>query len=441
MIDLDKIFNKNSPKLSNQDAFDFLDHNQNDGEKWFDDDQQNLSDVAIGSAINYVEEFGLEKSSNNFHIIPELKEAIADYFERCQIECVTSNVFVRVGIFELLHDLYKIAGIKNGEKVLFTLPISGYFIQQCYDNEIAVEFLNTDPQNNWQIDFSALENILEKHSIKILFLGNPNPINGTALSKDDMLNLAKILHNHKDLLVITDESLREFFISKNNQINSLAAIDDISSQIITISNLKCYGLGGLSIAFACIKNKNIIDNLPCDKINISKANQYIAIAALKISEDSQKHLSQIKEQISQNYSLVLEELKIINENLGQKFDKKDNFIKSINGESQINNSVLLQFSSLKGSKGSGDESDSLETDLDMAKFLKKEAGILMMPGQCCFLPAKKMILRFYLLKSQQELQAGFKRINQALMKLKTLGHNISVINSSKLNSSQNDKGK
>ena len=440
---LEKLFPKNSSTLPNKpSAFDFLDHCRSDHQenymKWFEDDYQDLSSEASRSAAKYVEEFGLEKYSHNPHLLPELKEAIADYFKRCEIDCTSENIIVRVGIFELLQDLYRKIGIKNDEKVLFSLPISGYFIQQCHDNEIVVEFLNSDSKNGWKIDFTELESILETQKIKIFFLNYPNPISGAVLSKNDIFTLAQIIRKHKDLLIIIDESLRELFASKNYEPHSLAAIQDISLQIITINNLKCYGLGNLDIAFACLKNTNIIDSLSHNHINVSEGNQRIAISALKISEDNQKHLAQITEQCNQNSSLVAEELKIINENLSQKFGKKNDFVKSITNESQINNSLLLQFTGIKGSNA-GVSNQTLETDLDIADFLKKEAGIAMMPGQCCLLPAEEMILRLYLLKSKQELQAGFKKINQALLQLKMLSRNISVFKSSKLNSKESDK--
>ncbi len=444
MTFLEKLFTKTSPKPNNQAAnkaaFDFLDHCHTNCEKWFENDYQNLSFGAKQQAIQYVEQFGLEKNSSVFNFLPELKEAIAHYFQRCQIKCSADNIIVQVGIFELLQDLYQNIGIKNDEKILFTLPISGYFIQQCYDNEIAVEFLNTNSENGWKIDFAELEAILKNQPIKILFLNYPNPISGAVLSQSDVLALSNIIKQYPNLLVIVDESLRELFLNENRSVFSLAAIDDIAAQIITISNLKCYGLDNLDIAFACLDRPNIIDALSSSQINISYANQRIAIGALETSEDSQRHLAEIIEQCQQNSALIMEELKIINKNLSQKFGKKDDFITSIIGESAINNSVLLQFSGFKGSKGEiGNK--TLETDLDMAEFLKKEAGIAMMPGQCSLLPEEEMILRLYLLKSKQELKVGFKRINQALLQLKMLSHNISALKSSKLNSKESDKGR
>ncbi|MES2678051.1 MAG: aminotransferase class I/II-fold pyridoxal phosphate-dependent enzyme [Pseudomonadota bacterium] len=435
---LEKLFTKNSPKPNNKAAFDFLDHCHKNCEKWFENDYQSLSPEATRQAAQYVEQFGLEKNSNFFNLLPELKEAIAHYFQSCQIKCAANNIIVQVGIFELLQDLYQNIGIKKNEKILFALPISGYFIQQCHDNEIAVEFLNTDAQNGWKIDFAQLENILKNHKIKVLFLNYPSPTSGAVLSQSDVLALAEIIKQYPNLLVISDESLRELFVNKNRSVFSLAALEDIAAQIITISNLKCYGLDNLDIAFACLNQQNIIDALHRPQINISYTNQYIAIGALKASEDSQKHLAEMIAQCQQNFDVVTEELKIINENLSQKFGKKDDFIKSMNNELPISNSILLQFAGLKGSKGEiGNK--TLETDLDMAEFLKQEAGIAMMPGQCSLLPKEEMILRLYLLKSKQELQAGFKKINQALLQLKTLSHNIAVRKSSKLSSKESDK--
>ncbi len=433
---LDKLFTKKPQKTTNNQAgFNFLD-SCGDAQKWFsyDDnngDEQSCSAVIKKSAFDYIKEFGLEKNSNNFTLLLELKEAIANYFKRCNIKCDTSNIMVRAGIFELLQDLYKTIGFGVEEKILFTLPISGYFVQQCHDNEIETEFLNTDIKNGWKIDFAELEAILKKHKIKVLFLNYPNSTTGAVLSKEEIFSLAEILKNNKDLLVIADESLRDIALDENSQPFSLAALDNVAQQIITISSLKAYGLHNLDIAFACSKSKPIVAGLFREMINISHANQHIAIAALLESDDNQRHLADIIEECQQNSDLVVEELQTINENLGKKFGKNADFIKPLLDDVKAGNSVLIQFSGLKGSKPENGNK-TLETDLDIAEFLKRETNIAMMPGQCCLLPEEEMILRLYLLKSKQELRAGFKKISAAVMQLRMLSQKITVSSSSQL---------
>ncbi len=440
---LDKLFAKKSPPTShNKSGFDFLDSCSDNCQKWFSYDSnnydgQNYSEEVRKTAIHHIKEFGLEKSSSNFALLPELKDAIANYFKRCNIKCDPTNVVVRAGIFELLQDLYKVIGFEDGEKILFTLPISGYFIQQCHDNEIAVEFLNTDIKDGWKINFADLEANLQKHKVKILFLNYPNNTTGAVLTQEEISLLADILKNNKDLLVIADESLREIFSEGLSPVFSLASINSIASQIITISSLKCYGLHNLDVAFACLRPKAIIAGLFSEVINVSHINQHIAIAALLESDDNQRNLADITTQCQQNSELVSEEVQNINNNLKQKFGKTEDFIKPLLDDVKIGNSMLLQFSGLKGGLIETDNK-ILTTDLDIAEFLKRETNIAMMPGQCCLLPKEAMILRLYLLKSKQELRAGFKKINIAVMQLKMLSKTITSVSSSKLISERGD---
>jgi aspartate/methionine/tyrosine aminotransferase len=427
----DKLFSrKPQQSLNNQAAFDFLGNSEN-CQQWFSNDSNNYSEEVKKTASRYIEEFGLEKNSTNFTLLPELKNAIADYFKRCNIKCDSTNVVARAGIFELLQDLYKVISFEEGEKILFTLPISGYFIQQCQDREIDVEFLNTDMQDGWKINFVHLEAALQKHKIKILFLNYPNNTTGAVLTKEEISLLADILKKNKDLLVIADESLREIILHDNSKSISLASIDSIAAQIITISSLKCYGLNNLDVAFACLRSKSMLAGLFSETINVSHVNQHIAIAALLESDDNQRNLADIIEQCQQNSELVSGEIENINKNLKQKFGKTQDFIKPLVGDGKVSDSMLIQFSGLKGSLPETG-TKTLETDLDIAEFLKRETNIAMMPGQCCLLPEEKMILRLYLLKSKQELRAGFKKINTAVMQLKMLSKTITSVNSSKL---------
>jgi aspartate/methionine/tyrosine aminotransferase len=428
----DKFFTKKSEQnQNNQDGFDFLDSCFDGCQQWFSTSDDNYGKEVKTSVAHYIAEFGLEKSSSSFTLLPELKNAIALYFRRCNIKCDATNIIVRGGLFDLLQDLYKTIGFKKDEKILFTLPISGYFIQQCNDNEIEVEFLNTDIKDGWKIDFVDLETILQKHKIKILFLNFPNNTTGAVLTSEEVTLLTNILRKHKDLLVICDESMREIILHDGLKSPSLAAIDDIAAQIITVSSLKCYGLHNLDIAFACLRSKAILASLFSETINVSHVNQNIAIAALLDSDDNQRNLADIIEQCKQNASLVFEEIDNINNDLKQKSGKSEDFLKPIFDNMEANNSMLIQFSGLKGSlPESGNK--TLETDLDIAEFLKRETNIAMMPGQCCLLPAEAMILRLYLLKSKQELREGFKKINAAVMRLKILSKTISKASSVKL---------
>ena len=424
---LDKIFVSKTQKLAhNQDALEFINSTSDGCEQWFDQghDDNVYSEESKKVALSYIKEFGLEKNSKDFIFLPELKSAIADYFKRSDIKCDVGNIIARAGIFEFLQDLYQILAFKNDEKILFSLPVSSYFVQHCYDREIAAEFLNTDYHNNWKINFSDLEDKLKNNKIRILFLNDPNNTTGKVLDQKDVLNLVNVLKNHKDLLVIVDESLKEMALSEKIESLSLAANNEIAPQIITLSSLKCYGLSSLEIVFACIRQKSIITELFSEKLNVSYVNQQIAIAALASNEDNQRYLSDVIEQCSNNSVMVWEELLEINKNLSRKFGKKDDFIKPLLDGIKTGDSMLLQFSGLKGSQTEVDKK-TLKTDLDIAEFLKKEANIIMMPGQCYFLPEEEMILRLYLLKSKQELRAGFARISQALMKLHVITNNVS----------------
>lgn len=416
--------NKTTQPKNSKSISDFLDNCTNDCQKWFEASEYKPGKSTTKTANNYISQFGLERGSKNFPLLADLKTAIVHYFQTCQIKCDESNITVRANIFDILSDIYQASDLQKGQKVLFTLPISSYFAQQCYDAEIEVEFLNTDSSNNWKIDSAILSALLKKHPIKILFLNYPCTITGAVLKKSEAENIAKIIAQHPDLLVIIDESMREMIMDCGVQSFSLATFDNISNQIITISSLQHNNLAHLDITFACIKNKAIAAKTHRSSVNIATSNQHIAISALQHSEANQKHLAEIIEECHQNAKLVTEELKNINDSLKNIFGKSsDDFAKPFLQNQPISSSMLLQFSGLKGAKT--EENKILKSDLDLAEFLKQKTDIALLPGQFCFLPEEEMILKLYLLRSKQELKTGFKKINQAILKLKMLSKTIS----------------
>lgn len=393
----------------------FLNKLHSSKHNWFEADGYQPGYSAMRSANKYINQFGLEKSGKNVPLAPELKAAIVNYFERCQIKCDENNIVVQSSIFDILSDIYKAANLQKDDKILFALPVSQYFAQQCYDADLQTVFLNTDSENGWKINPQTLEDLLQKHYIKILFLNYPNYTTGCALAKSEAAALAQIIKKQKDLLVIVDESAREIISGSHF---SLAALDEIANQVITISSLQNNNLAHLNIVFACIKNKNIFSKTYRDVINIPNSTQQIAISALEFSDDNQKHLSEIIEQCRQNTTLVMDEIKNINNDLKNIFGKEVDFVKPFLKNQPISNSILLQFLGLKDA--TNEEGKTLKTDLNIAEFIQQQTDIAMLPGQFCLLPEEEMVLKLYLLKSQQELKAGFKKIGTALSKLNML---------------------
>lgn len=425
---LDKILHPQNNTLNNHKAFEFLDQAQG-SQKWFEANYSSYSKSASEAAAIYFGQFGLDKNKTA-QLEKNLLVAIAEYFNQYQIKCSAADIIVQDNVFDIISSIYKAIGLTKDQKVLFALPIASYFIQQCHDLEIAVEFLNTDAKTNWKIDPQTLAAALKKHKIKILFLNYPSNVTGAVITKEEALGLAAVIKQHPDLVVIVDEYLREMILVKDIEVCSLGAIDDIANQVVTLGSLKYNAAAHLDVAFACLKNKDLITKLYSDDVQIPASIQNIAIAALAPSANNREQLSKIIDECRQNAELIVEELKNINADLSEHFNKKDDFIKLFSEALPAGNSILLQFSGLKNGEV-GINKKTLATDLDIAEFLKAETGIVMMPGQCCLLPEEEMILRLFLLKSKEELKLGFQKIHQAVAKIKLANKTLAHVNSSR----------
>ena len=113
------------------------------------------------------------------------------------------------------------------------------------------------PDNNWQIDVSAVEATIRGNT-KYIVLNDPHNPSGALLSADTKRALVALAEEN-DILIFSDEVYRLLELDPSDRSNSIA---ELSSNGIALGTMaKPFGCGGMCIGWVACQDKSIIEKL------------------------------------------------------------------------------------------------------------------------------------------------------------------------------------
>jgi aspartate aminotransferase len=175
--------------------------------------------------------------------IPDLQNIIKDLFSTKNYS--VENVLVGNGLKELIYILQ----LSFKGKIIHITPSWVSYKEQINilnrkDDLIEIE---TKISDNFKIDIEKLDQILEKNSKynKLLLLNNPNNPTGLIYSKEQIINISKILKKH-NCIVLADEIY--FNLTHFNEISSISDyLPDLTIRGSSVS--KDLGCGGYRVGW------------------------------------------------------------------------------------------------------------------------------------------------------------------------------------------------
>ncbi|MCD1262019.1 aminotransferase class I/II-fold pyridoxal phosphate-dependent enzyme [Paenibacillus athensensis] len=202
----------------------------------------------VREAAVYSLEQGRTKYTPNSGI-PELREAIAEYYHKSfKVRYEPMNeVLVTVGSSEAI-DLALRALIVPGDEILIPEP--------CYISYSPITALGggvpvgieTFAKDEFKLKPEALKAALTPHS-KILILCYPSNPTGGIMTYEDWLPIAKLVEEN-DLIVISDEIYGELTYSQKHV--SFASLPGMKDRTIVVNGLaKAFAMTGWRIGYAC----------------------------------------------------------------------------------------------------------------------------------------------------------------------------------------------
>ncbi|OGQ07492.1 MAG: aspartate aminotransferase [Deltaproteobacteria bacterium RIFCSPLOWO2_12_FULL_40_28] len=188
--------------------------------------------------------------------IDELKEAI--------IHKIKTDLEINYSKQEILisnggkHSLYNIAQVlfEEGDEVIIPAPYWVSYPDQVLLNDAQPIFVETTDQTHFKILPEQLEKAITQKT-KAFILNTPSNPTGTAYSRDELLNLAKVLEKHK-IFCIADEIYDKIVYNGFKHV-SIASLSPAMKELTLIVNgaSKAYSMTGWRMGYAAGPEKII----------------------------------------------------------------------------------------------------------------------------------------------------------------------------------------
>ena len=236
--------------------------------------------------------------------ILELRQAIAEQIHKLYGVAYEprSEVLVTVGVSEALY-LALVATLDPGDEVIVPTPC---FV--AYQPEILLAGgtpvpLATRVEDAFQVSASELEALITPRT-KALLLGYPNNPTGAVMSRERLLELARVAEAH-DLLVISDE-IYDRLVYAGHQHVCFAALPGMRERTITLGGFsKAYAMTGWRIGYAAAPAPILSELRKVHQYTIMSAPTTAQIAALEAIQSGEPHVKAMVEEYDRRRRLIV----------------------------------------------------------------------------------------------------------------------------------------
>ncbi|MBS7624995.1 pyridoxal phosphate-dependent aminotransferase [Candidatus Bathyarchaeota archaeon] len=224
--------------------------------------------------------------------IPELREAVAEYFSRTRgLDVKPDWVVVACGAKPFIgYTILAVTDYGRGHEVIYPnpgFPIYESLIRAYGAVPVPLPILE---KNEFRIDIEYLEKIINERT-RLLILNSPHNPTGGVLDMDVLEQIADIVKRYKNLWVLSDEIYSQMVY--DGKFASIASVDGMQERTIIVDGVsKTYAMTGWRIGFAT--NPKLAYYLARWVTNTESCaphpNQYAALTALTGPQDEPKKM-------------------------------------------------------------------------------------------------------------------------------------------------------
>lgn len=224
--------------------------------------------------------------------IPELREAIAEYFSETRgIDIKPEWVVVACGAKPFIgYTILSVTDHGKGHEVIYPnpgFPIYESLIRAYGAVPVPLPILE---KNGFKVDVEYLEKIVNERT-RLLILNSPHNPTGGVLDRETLKQIADIVKRYDNLWVFSDEVYSQMVY--DGEFVSIASIDGMLERTVIVDGVsKTYAMTGWRIGFAA--NPKLAQHLVRWVTNTESCaphpNQYAALTALKGPQDDSRRM-------------------------------------------------------------------------------------------------------------------------------------------------------
>ena len=191
--------------------------------------------------------------------LPELQDAIVDYFKRFDMNLERNDVLITAGGSEAL-TLTFLSIINPGDEVIVAEPYYTNYLTFIQAADGVVKPVTTYAEEGYKYAIKERLEAVVTDKTKMISIVNPGNPTGCILSREDMRVIADFAKEH-DLWILADEVYREFAYD-GREMTSFGQLADIEDRVIIIDSVsKRFSACGARIGSIACKNEELMQNI------------------------------------------------------------------------------------------------------------------------------------------------------------------------------------
>ncbi len=332
--------------------------------------------------------------------LPELRKAISKHLkERKGYQYSPAEIAITVGAKQALFNAI-LSCIGPGDEVIIPRP---YWVSYPTQTLIAggkPVFIDTSPEDEFQISSEKLEPLLTP-STKAVILNSPSNPTGAIYSEKTVRELAELLTQHPNLLIISDEIYDRLVYDDNRAHGVLKYRPELRERTIVIDGFsKAYAMTGWRIGFLAAPREVVRTAIAIQGASTSGAAAFTQRAALKaLSPELEPTIEKMRLEFQRRRDLIVELFSALPKVKVRK--PKGAFY------------LFADFSQWLGSKRP--DGKAIENTVELSEFILEKAGVAGVPGEAFGTPG---FIRFSYAADTTTLKRAAEKIDSALKKLK-----------------------
>jgi aspartate aminotransferase len=327
---------------------------------------------------------------------PDLREAVCFKLKRDNnLEYKAENIIVSTGAKQSLANVV-FATVSKGDEVVIPTPYWVTYSEIVKLGEGVVKLVSTSVENKYKITPAQLEAALTDKTRLFIFSSPCNP-SGSVYSKAELEGLAGVFRKFPNVFILSDEIYEYInFVGKHE---SIAQFDDLKDRVIIINGLsKGFAMTGYRLGYVAA-HPDVVK--ACEKLQgqfTSGTNSITQRAAIVALTTDLRPTEEMVEEFGRRKKRVLELMAAIP---GLTVAEPDG--------------AFYVFPIVSSYFGKSDGNETIKDADDLCMYLLNNAHVSTVTGRAFGEPT---CIRISFANSMQKIEEGWKRISEALAKLK-----------------------
>jgi aspartate aminotransferase len=324
----------------------------------------------------------------------ELKLAIIEKFARDnRLRYEPSQILVSCGAKHSIFNLFA-AVLNPGDEIIIPAPYWVSYPDMAKLTDAIPVIVKADYEQHFKMTPTQLEAAITSKT-RLVMLNSPSNPTGLAYTEAELKALGRILLNHPDILIASDDIYEHTLWDKSSFSNIVMACPELYERAIIVNGVsKAYAMTGWRIGYAAGPAPIIAAMKKIQSQSTSNPNSIAQVAAAAALNGDQSCITEMTTAYKARHDYVLNEL----------CNMPGIQCEPCDGTFYIFPSVAALI----------EKSNSMNNDVDFAEFLLSTAEIAVVPGSAFGAPGH---IRISYATSMDNLKEAMRRMHAAIAKI------------------------